>query len=228
MEICVAQYLPRNGMKGSYFGVFSVLENNMSFCVLRHAHGLKLAIMTILFTFLDKSDDDKRRVDKDHHLLDLDLPMETRHTMDEDKLHKQDLETDKMLMKAMQKEERRTEKQMKRSSAYSSTTTSPAISPIPSPSNSSTYADAATTTTTTTITPATNNTKRSAPLLRSLSYSSRDSRNRSANKLTSFLTPFTKVAAAEEPIIQKSVRHHHRALSVGITDIPGASYDRYR
>lgn len=223
MEICVAQYLPRNGIKGSYFGVFSVLENNMGFCDLNYSHGLKLAMMTILFTFFDKSDDDKRRKKiKDNYLLEMeyyDMPLETPHIMDQDKLHKIDLETDKMLMKAMQKEERKTEKQLKRSSAYSSTTTSPAISPIPSPSNSSTYTDAATT----------KNTKRSAPLLRSLSYSSRDSRNRSANKLTSFLTPFTKVSAAEEQVAQKPVRHHQRALSVGVTDIPGASsYNPFR
>jgi hypothetical protein len=222
MEICVAQYLPRNGIIGSYFGVYSIWENNLGLCELKDPLGLKLAMMTILFTFLDKSDDDKRKKkDKDNYHLELefqDLTLETQHIMDQNKLHKLDLETDKMLMKAKQKEEKRTEKQLKRSSAYSSTTTSPALSPIPSPSSSSTYADVA---------PSTKNAKRSAPLLRSLSYSSRDTRNRSPNKLTSFLAPFTKVSAApDNSLAQKPVRHHQRALSVGITDM--SSVTSYR
>jgi hypothetical protein len=223
MEICVAQYLPRNGIKGSYFGVYSVWENNLTLCELKDPLGLKLAMMTILFTFFDKSDDDKRKKkDKDNYHLEFefqDLTLETQ-IMDQTKLHKLDLETDKMLMKAKQKEDKRTEKQLKRSSAYSSTTTSPALSPIPSPSTSSTYADVA---------PSSKNTKRSAPLLRSLSYSSRDTRNRSPNKLTSFLTPFTKFSAApDDSLVQKPVRHHQRALSVGITDMSSVtSYHGY-
>ncbi|KAI9288988.1 hypothetical protein BC943DRAFT_315743 [Umbelopsis sp. AD052] len=222
MEICVAQYLPRNGIKGSYFGVYSVWQNNLALCQLKDPLGLKLAMMTILFTFFDKSDDDKRKK-KDNYHLELefqDLTLETQNIMDQTKLHKLDLETDKMLMKAQQKEDKRTEKQLKRSSAYSSTTTSPALSPIPSPSSSSTYAD---------IAPSTKNTKRSAPLLRSLSYSSRDTRNRTPNKLTSFLTPFTKVSAAPvDPLAQKPVRHHQRALSVGVTDMSAVTtYHRY-
>jgi hypothetical protein len=223
MEICIAQYLPRNGIKGSYFGVYSVWESNLGYCDLNDPQGLKLAMMTILFTFFDKFDDEKRKKkDKDSYVLDIefqDLTLESQKMMDQNKLHKLDLETEKMLEKAKQKEERRTEKQLKRSSAYSSTTTSPAISPIPSPSSSSTYAD----------TPTSKTTKRSASLIRSRSYSSRDTRNRSPNKLTSFLTPFTKVSAApDDSPAQKPVRHHQRALSAGISDMSShTSYNRY-
>lgn len=221
MEICLARYLPRNGGKGSYFGVFSVLENNMNLCNIIDSDGLTLIMMTILFTFFDKADDDRRwKKDKDNYLLDLDffeIPVERPHNgMDQDKLQKMDLETDKKLMKAMQKGERKTEKQLKRSSAYSSATNSPSISPIPSPTHSTTHTE-------------TKQTKRGAPLLRSLSYSSRDGRPKSSNKLNTLLTPFTKLSVGNDTSDSKPVRHHHRTLSAGITDLSTvSSYNSFR